>query len=405
VVTMAIGFVGMLVRKKAGTELAGIDLPGFVRQVDEVIAEAIAAPELPLAATPSSATSAMIGDRLTDETRTRLARIATESFLESVATGHQRPRVERTWCALVAELSAFESVRLDVRMSRHVQASRALAADLGKAVDIELRLGGVEVSRRIADAIDEALLHVLRNAIDHGIERPEQRLRAGKSARGALSIRAEIVGAELQIEVADDGGGIDVEAVRWRAAERGLVDASTAAGLGGEQLLEVLFAPGFSTRASASELSGRGMGMDAARDALAGQGGRVSVTSSPARGTVVTMRVPQHDAPVPVLQFPIPSGARVAVPASWEAREASSAADALDIGAHLDLPAAYGAASLRVALVRGGDRCVVLAGAWPVPATAQRMCRTPDEYPVEIIRFEDGWGLLAHDTLLRDGPP
>ncbi len=148
------------------------------------------------------------------------------------------------------------------------------------------------LDRRIARELEEALVHLIRNAVDHGIEPPEVRVARGKPRAGRIRIKALADGPKVRLVIEDDGGGIDVARVLQQAVEVGLVDAGVAAGMGKPEALRLLFAPGFSTRKQVSEISGRGVGLDVVANAVARVGGEVFVESEPRRGTTFTVDVP-----------------------------------------------------------------------------------------------------------------
>jgi two-component system chemotaxis sensor kinase CheA len=135
-------------------------------------------------------------------------------------------------------------------------------------------------------------VHLVRNAVDHGIEGPEQRHAAGKSATAAISIQASRVGDRLLVEVSDDGRGIDAAMVRRKASERGLMSRTELAALTDEQAIDLIFAAGFSTATAVSDISGRGIGMDVVRNTVEQIGGRVSLTSKVGDGTKVRLDLP-----------------------------------------------------------------------------------------------------------------
>ena len=139
---------------------------------------------------------------------------------------------------------------------------RDLARSCEKKVWIELKGKETELDRTIVEAIKDPLVHIVRNAVDHGIERPEARIAAGKPEVGVLSMRAYHEGGQVNIEIADDGGGIDVERVKARAIEKGVVTRDAAARMSTRDLTNLIFAPGFSTAAKVTNVSGRGVGMD-----------------------------------------------------------------------------------------------------------------------------------------------
>jgi len=169
---------------------------------------------------------------------------------------------------------------------------RDLSRELGKKVELRLEGEDTEIDKAVMEAIGEPLVHLVRNAIDHGFEPPEERLGRGKIAEGTIILRALREGNKMVLEVEDDGRGIDVERVRQKAISVGLVSPEEAGGLTEEQLIEFLFAPGFSTREEVTEVSGRGVGMDAVRAATRSLGGSVKIKTTSGAGTRVRMELP-----------------------------------------------------------------------------------------------------------------
>ena len=170
--------------------------------------------------------------------------------------------------------------------------ARELARSLRREVEVELEGEETRLDRRIARELEEALVHLVRNAVDHGIEAPEVREARGKPRAGRIRIKAEASGPRVRLAIADDGGGIDVARVLQKAVGAGLVDAGTAAAMGKTEALRLLFAPGFSTRKQVSETSGRGVGLDVVANAVARVGGEVFVETAPRHGTTFTVEVP-----------------------------------------------------------------------------------------------------------------
>lgn len=168
---------------------------------------------------------------------------------------------------------------------------REVAAGLDKEAELLVDAGGVELDKAVVDGLFEPLTHLLRNAIDHGIEAPGQRQRAGKTARATLRLTARVQDDHAVIEVLDDGRGVDANQIRLAAQRRGLV-APTGADLSDPEALDLLFRPGFSTAAAVTELSGRGVGLDAVRAAIARLGGSVTLESELGAGTTVRLTLP-----------------------------------------------------------------------------------------------------------------
>ena len=170
--------------------------------------------------------------------------------------------------------------------------ARELARTVKKEVEVELEGEETRLDRRIARELEEALLHLVRNAVDHGIEPPEVRAALGKPRTGRIRIQALADGPKVRLVIADDGGGIDVVRVIQQAVEVGLVDAGSAAGMGKKEALRLLFSPGFSTRKQVSEISGRGVGLDVVANVVNRVGGEVFVETEARRGTTFTVEVP-----------------------------------------------------------------------------------------------------------------
>jgi two-component system sensor histidine kinase and response regulator WspE len=169
---------------------------------------------------------------------------------------------------------------------------RDLARALGKQVRLEIQGSSTEVDRDILDKLEAPLTHLLRNAVDHGIEMPEIRRVGGKPEIGVIQLDAHHQAGMLVLTVSDDGAGIDVERLRRKIVERGLAKADMAGALREIELLEFLFLPGFSTASAVTEVSGRGVGLDVVQDTVRKVGGSVRVSSRLGQGTRFVMRLP-----------------------------------------------------------------------------------------------------------------
>jgi two-component system chemotaxis sensor kinase CheA len=170
--------------------------------------------------------------------------------------------------------------------------ARELARSLHREVEVEVDGEETRLDRRIVRELDEAFLHLVRNAVDHGIESPEVREARGKPRAGRLRLTASAEGARVRLVIADDGSGIDTRRVLEHAVRAGLVDEATAAGMGKAEALRLLFAPGFSTRKNVSEISGRGVGLDVVATAVNRLGGELFLDSDPRQGTTIRIEVP-----------------------------------------------------------------------------------------------------------------
>ncbi|MFN7974058.1 MAG: hybrid sensor histidine kinase/response regulator [Acidobacteriota bacterium] len=168
---------------------------------------------------------------------------------------------------------------------------RDLARKLGKGVDLRVSGEGLAVDRDVSEALEAPLTHLLRNAVDHGIEAPGERRARGKPERGTITVDVQSRTGMVAITIADDGRGLDAGSIRARAVKLGLVREEDAARLSTEDVYELLFAPGFSTAESVTELSGRGVGLDVVLSTLSGLGGSAHVTSEPGAGTTFHLAV------------------------------------------------------------------------------------------------------------------
>jgi len=169
---------------------------------------------------------------------------------------------------------------------------RDVARSLGKQVRFEVRGEQTGVDRDILDKLEAPLSHLIRNSLDHGIESPQEREAGGKPPVGTIRLEARHRAGMLHITLTDDGRGIDVEALRGRAVQRGLVARQVAEQLSELELLEFLFLPGFSTKEEVTEISGRGVGLDVVQSMVKGVGGTVRVATQPGRQTVFTLQLP-----------------------------------------------------------------------------------------------------------------
>ena len=178
---------------------------------------------------------------------------------------------------------------------------RDLSQACGKRVDLQLEGIETELDRTIIEAIKDPLTHAVRNAVDHGLESPQKRLAAGKSEIGRLHLRAFHEGGQVNIEVSDDGAGLDLERIRARAVERGLVAADRAARLSEREITHLIFLPGFSTAEKVTNVSGRGVGMDVVKTNIEKIGGTVDISTRPGQGTTLKLKIPLTLAIIPAL--------------------------------------------------------------------------------------------------------
>jgi two-component system chemotaxis sensor kinase CheA len=216
--------------------------------------------------------------------------------------------------------SELQEVALKMRMQPidHVwnklpRVVRDLGAACGKTVRLEMEGRDTELDKTILEAVKDPLTHLVRNAVDHGIEPPEQRRAGGKDEQGLLLLRAFHEGGQVNIEVHDDGAGMDPRRIAAKALERGLVGDEQLARMSDREITNLIFLPGFSTAAAVTNLSGRGVGLDVVKSNLEKIGGAIDVSSAPGAGTTFHVRIPLTLAIVPALTVRC-AGDRYAIP-------------------------------------------------------------------------------------------
>jgi two-component system, chemotaxis family, sensor kinase CheA len=192
---------------------------------------------------------------------------------------------------------------------------RDVAKQCGKDVALEVAGQNTDLDKGILDALAEPLMHLVRNAVDHGIEHADERIAASKPARGTLYLNAYHQGTQVVIEVRDDGRGIDLTQIRSQAVEKGILTADEVRRLTDSDALNLIFEPGFSTAAAVTEVSGRGVGMDVVRTVLDRLKGTVHISSNKGRGTTIQLRAPLTLASIQTLLFRV-GGRLFAVPLS-----------------------------------------------------------------------------------------
>ncbi|GID99699.1 ATPase [Paractinoplanes durhamensis] len=169
---------------------------------------------------------------------------------------------------------------------------RDLSNSLGKKVELVMQGKETELDRSLLEAVKDPLTHLVRNAVDHGIEEPERRIASGKDPEGTLTLRAYHEGGHVAVEVADDGAGLNVDRIAQKAVENGLLRADQIPNMDKRDIMAMVFQPGFSTAAKVTNVSGRGVGMDVVKTNIENIGGAVSVDSTPGEGTVWRLTIP-----------------------------------------------------------------------------------------------------------------
>lgn len=227
-----------------------------------------------------------------------LARITSELKAEAGYRGiavdlHRLVRtLERRIADLQGAIMQVRMVPLGQVFDRMARTIRRVATSLGKEVELEVSGEDTELDKLIVEDLVDPLMHLVRNAVDHGLEPPDERLAAGKNPVGRLWLKAFPRGNHVIIEVVDDGRGIDEVAVKRAALERGVVDEETVGQLSRREVWNLIFAPGFSTRREVSEMSGRGVGLDVVKTNVARMSGLIDVESTQGYGTRFTVTLP-----------------------------------------------------------------------------------------------------------------
>ncbi|MCZ8322862.1 MAG: Hpt domain-containing protein [Novosphingobium sp.] len=281
--------------------------------------------------------------------------------------------------SLLAEMqAAMAQVRMQpigTLLGSYQRMVRDLAAELGKQVDLEIESGQVELDREMIELLRDPLLHIVRNAIDHGLETPAERTAAGKRATGRLMLSARQTGNEIRIAITDDGRGIDADRVVERAIARGAITAEQAARLERDQRLALICEPGLSTAREVTAISGRGVGMDVVRASIERIGGKLKILSTPGEGTRFLLDVPLTLSIVPSITAVV-GGQVFALPRSY-------VREIVRNGAEIEVEPIGG---VRHVAVRGElHPCLNLADLFGLPGETD-----PDRQTLVMIKLIDG---------------
>jgi two-component system chemotaxis sensor kinase CheA len=212
-------------------------------------------------------------------------------------------RLQRITSELQYSVMDVRLVQVDVLFNKFHRIVRDVAALEGKQVDLILEGTQNEIDRTILQIISDSLIHLVRNAISHGIETPEKRQQAGKPAAGTVKLSARSEKDAVFIDISDDGKGIDAAVIRRKAVEKGLIKAEAAAQMAEEDVVALIFEPGFSSAETVTAVSGRGVGMDVVRRSLDSIGGLIEVRSTVGQGTTMSLRLPSSMAVKGALLF------------------------------------------------------------------------------------------------------
>jgi two-component system chemotaxis sensor kinase CheA len=200
--------------------------------------------------------------------------------------------LEKSITSLQDEVMRIRMVKIERIFNKFPRMVRDLSRKLGKKIEFVVEGQDTELDRTVLDQINDSLVHLVRNAVDHGIEFPEERIKAGKPEVGLIRLSAKREKSNVVIEIEDDGKGLDPDLIKKKALERGLVDPSEIEKMSDEDIKMLIFMPGFSTKNSATEISGRGVGMDVVKTTAEKLGGNVRIYSKKGEGTKIRINLP-----------------------------------------------------------------------------------------------------------------
>ncbi|HEY7618438.1 MAG TPA: chemotaxis protein CheA [Solirubrobacteraceae bacterium] len=268
--------------------------------VQESAAAGAPAAAQPAAPAPRAATTVRVDAERLDALMHLMGELVVQrTHVEILAAQAEVPGLSQAMQELTRCSHSLQAMVMQVRMIpveavflRFPRLVRDLSGKLGKQVELKLVGQDTELDRGVVDALGDPIVHLLRNALDHGLEGPQEREAAGKPATGTIEISARHAGGNVVITVSDDGRGVDPAAVARKAVARGLLTDEQAASIDAARAIELLFTPGFSTAEATTDISGRGVGTDAVRAKVRELGGEVVMTSEPGRGTTVQIRLP-----------------------------------------------------------------------------------------------------------------
>ncbi|MHA6205521.1 chemotaxis protein CheA [Dyella soli] len=222
--------------------------------------------------------------------RNRLLSLATKHGDEALALA--AGELDRVADALQGAVLGMRMQPVGRLFQRFPRIVRDLSRQLGKEVELVQEGEGTDLDRSLVEALADPMVHLIRNALDHGLEMPDDRERAGKPRKGQVTLSASQRGERIVITVADDGRGMNPDVLRRKAVEKGVIDEAQAARLSENECYELIFRPGFSTAATVSDISGRGVGMDVVKTRVAELGGSLQVRSQLGRGSTLELAVP-----------------------------------------------------------------------------------------------------------------
>ncbi len=258
----------------------------YVRQVRKTRQEKAETSSIRVPAERLDALADLVGELVTVQARlTQKSELQDDPELVAIAE-----EVERLTTELRDNTMGIRTLPISTIFARFRRLVRDLSKELGKEIILETEGGETELDKTVIDRLNDPLVHLIRNSIDHGIESPAKRRSAGKSAHGTIRLSAAHRGANVYITIEDDGAGLDVEAIRAKAVKKGMI--SPDANMTDDEIFAFMFIPGFSTAQKVTDISGRGVGMDVVKRSIDALRGNIVISSTKGVGTTITMKLP-----------------------------------------------------------------------------------------------------------------
>lgn len=262
-----------------------------------VAAEKLEAPD---AATENKDNTIRVGTEVLDRVMNMVGGLVRiRNRLKNLQAAISNPEITQAVANLEVVTRDLESTAMKIRMQpikkvfdRFPRVVRDLARSLDKEIELILEGEETDLDTHLVEALSDPLMHLVRNACDHGVETPAERDRAGKSRAGRVKLSAEKIDDQVVLTIADDGNGMNAEVLRTKVVEKGLLDAESAARLSERECFELIFLPGFSTKDQISDVSGGGVGMDVVKTRIAQINGSIEIDSKLVAGTIIQIRVP-----------------------------------------------------------------------------------------------------------------
>lgn len=290
--------------------------------VPVAVAPAVAPHQAPTAAVPAAAaaqpaaeTTVRVDTKRLDDIMNLVGELVlVRNRLSTLKTTMENEAMSKAVANLDLVTSDLQTAVMKTRMQpikkvfgRFPRVVRDIARSLKKEINLELQGEETDLDKNLVEALADPLVHLVRNAVDHGIEMPDARVKSGKPRTGTVVLAAEQEGDHILLTIQDDGGGMDPNVLRGKVIEKGLMDADSAARLTDKECYDLIFMPGFSTKSEISDVSGRGVGMDVVKTRISQLNGTVDIDSVKGRGTIIIIKVPLTLAIMPTLMVKLHS--------------------------------------------------------------------------------------------------